>query len=77
MGSLMKKLFLAAFLIILNSSSFAFEEVKKLPPLDASYMGGHNMVLVRQSSTIYASVMTTYNRPSNVQLLYKIENKKI
>ena len=40
-------------------------------------MGEHNMVLVSQSSTIYASVMTTYNRPSNVQLLYKIENKSL
>jgi hypothetical protein len=40
-------------------------------------MGEHNMVLINQSSTIYASVMTTYNRPSNVQLLYKIENKSL
>ena len=74
---LMKKIFLATFLIILNSSSFAYEEVKELPPLDSSYMGEHNMVLINQSSTIYASVMTTYNRPSNVQLLYKIENKSL
>jgi hypothetical protein len=73
----MKNIFLAYFLIILSSSSFAFEEVKELPPLDDSYIGEHNMVLVNQSSTIYASVMTTYNRPSNVQLLYKIENKDL
>mgnify|MGYP003385860765 FL=1 len=73
----MKKIILATFLFIVNSSSFAYEEAKELPPLDASFMGEHNMVLVSQSSTIYASVMTTYNRPSNVQLLYKIENKSL
>ncbi len=73
----MKKIILATFLFIVNSSSFAYEEAKELPPLDGSFMGEHNMVLVSQSSTIYASVMTTYNRPSNVQLLYKIENKSL
>ena len=73
----MKKIILATFLFIVNSSSFAYEEAKELPPLDGSFMGEHNMVLVSQSSTIYASVMTTYNRPSNVQLLYKIQNKSI
>jgi hypothetical protein len=73
----MKIFFLTLLLVILNSSSFAGEEAKELPPLDPSYMGGHNMVLVSQSSSIYASVMTTYKHPSNVQLLYKIENKNL
>jgi hypothetical protein len=73
----MKKFLLTLLLITLNSTSYAAEEAKELPPLDPSYMGEHHMVLVNHSSTIYASVMTTYNRPSNVQLLYKIENKDL
>lgn len=73
----MKRLLLVLLLIILNSTSFANEEVKELPPIDPSFMGEHNMVLFVQRSAIYASVMTTYDRPSNVQLLYKIENKDL
>jgi hypothetical protein len=73
----MKFLLFATFFIILHSNSFAYEEVNELPPKERSYMGEHNMVLVSQNSTIYALVMTTYVPPSNVQLLYKIENKDL
>ncbi|MFB0980761.1 MAG: hypothetical protein QMC62_07585 [Alteromonadaceae bacterium] len=73
----MKFFLFATFFIILHSNSLAYEEVNELPPKERSYMGEHNMVLVSQNSTIYASVMTTYVPPSNVQLLYKIENKDL
>jgi hypothetical protein len=73
----MKKILLFILLITTTSIAFAKEETKELPPLDPSFMGEHNMVLVSHSSNIYASVMTTYNRPSNVQLLYKIKNKNL
>jgi len=73
----MKNILLVLLLVTFTSTSLAKEEVKELPPLDPSYMGEHNLVLVNHSSTIYASVMTTYNRPSNVQILYKIENKDL
>ena len=73
----MKFLLFATFFIILHSNSFAYGEVNELPPKERSYMGEHKMVLVSQNSTIYASVMTTYVPPSNVQLLYKIENKDL
>jgi len=72
----MKRLLLVILLIV-NSMSFASEDVKELPPLDPAYMGEHKFVLVNHSSTIYAAVMTTYSRPSNVQILYKIENKDL
>lgn len=77
MSYLMKFFLFATFFIILHSNSLAYEEVNELPPKERSYMGEHNMVLVSQNSTIYASVMTTYVPPSNVQLLYKIENKDL
>jgi hypothetical protein len=73
----MKFFLFATLFIMLHSNSFAYEELKELPPLERSYIGEHNMVLVSQNSTIYASVMTTYAPPSNVQLLYKIENKDL
>jgi len=73
----MKIFLLATLFIVLHSNSFAYEELIELPPLERSYTGEHNMVLVSQNSTIYASVMTTYAPPSNVQLLYKIENKDL
>jgi hypothetical protein len=72
----MKKIFVSVLLLCVSQLSFAKEE-KELPPLDPSFMGAHNMVLVSKRSTIYASVITTYNRPSNVQILYKLENKDL
>lgn len=73
----MTKILLPLLLFILHTTTFAAEEVKKLPPLDPSFMGEHNMVLIHKNSTIYASNMTTYSRPSNVQLIYKIEYKDL
>ncbi len=73
----MKKVLLSILFVCVSQTSFAKEDVKELPPLDPSYMGKHNMVLVSHSSTIYAYVMTTYNRPSNVQILYKLENRDL
>ena len=73
----MKKSLFALLLIMFSSNSFSAEEVKKLPPLDPSYMGEHNMVLFNKNSTIYATVMTTYERPSNIQLIYKLDNKSL
>lgn len=73
----MKTSLFTLILIIFSSASFAFEEAEKLPPLDPSFMGEHQMVLFNKASTIYASVMTTYDRPSNVQLIYKIDNKSL
>lgn len=72
----MKKVLLGV-LLLLNQVSFAAEEAKELPPLDPGYMGVHGMVLVTQGSSIYASHLPLYNKPHNVQLLYKLENKDL
>jgi len=73
----MKNILLFVLLTVFSFGFYAKAEVKELPPLDPSFMGSHKMALVSHSSTIYAAVMTTYSRPSNIQLLYKIENKDL
>ncbi len=72
----MKKVLLCV-LFFLTHVSFAEDEVKKLPPLDPAYMGVHGMVLVTQGSSIYASHLPLYNKPHNVQLLYKLDNNDL
>lgn len=73
----MKKILLSILLLTLSSASFAEEEVKELPPLDPAYMGIHSMVLFTHGSSIYASNMSLYNKPHNVQLLYKLDNSDL
>jgi len=68
---------LCGVLFLLSQVSFAADEVKELPPLDPSYMGVHGMVLFTQGSSIYASKLSDYKKPHNVQLLYKLENKNL
>ncbi len=63
--------------VSLTQVSFAEEEVKKLPPLDPAYVGIHGMVLVTQGSSIFASKLPRYNKPHNVQLLYKLDNNDL
>lgn len=53
------------------------EEEVKLPPLDPSYEGIHPMVLVNKGSAIFAYHMATYDKPNNVQILYKLSVKDI
>jgi len=72
----MKKV-LFSLLFLLSQVSFAEDEVKKLPPLDPGYMGVHGMVLVTHGSNIYASHLPLYNKPHNVQLLYKLDNNDL
>lgn len=62
---------------MLSQVCFAEDEAKELPPLDPEYMGVHGMVLITQGSSIYASHLPLYNKPHNVQLLYKLENKDL
>ena len=72
----MKKL-LFCFLLLLSHASFSEDKVKELPPLDPAYMGVHGMVLITHNSTVYAVNLPDYNKPQNIQLLYKIENKSV
>lgn len=73
---LMEKILLG-FLLFFAQVSFAEEAVKELPPLDPAYMGVHNMALITHGSIIYATNLSTYQKPNNVQLLYKIDNKNL
>ncbi len=65
-------------IILLLTSQLTYAEKKEqLRPLDPAYMGTHGMVLVSQSSTIYAAHLPTYQKPHDVQLLYKLETKDL
>ena len=68
---------LLSILLLVSQVSFAEDEVKELPPLDPGYMGIHGMVLVTQGSSIYASHLPLYNKPHDVQLLYKLDNNDL
>ncbi len=69
----MKSMILLLSLMLFNQSTLAKEE-KPLRPLDPDYEGTHSMVLVSNSSTIYALNLSSYNKPHDVQLLYKLES---
>ena len=64
-------------LLLLAQFSFAADEVKELPPLDPAYMGTHGMVLMNQGASIYASHLSGYKKPHNVQLVYKLDNNDL
>jgi hypothetical protein len=67
----MKSVVLLFTLLFFSSLSSAKEE-KPLRPLDPAYMGVHKMALVSKSSTIYAVNLASYQKPYDVQLLYKL-----
>ena len=72
----MPKILIIIVLFICSVHLFA-EENAELPPLDPTYVGEHGMVLFTKSSSIYASHLPLYNKPHNVQLIYKLENKDL
>lgn len=51
------------------------EDEQAPPPLDPAFMGSHGLVLMNGGYTLYTSNIPTYNKPSNVQLVYKMESK--
>ena len=65
------------FLIILLLCFHSFAEDEAPLPLDPAYMGTHGMALLSYSSTIYASHLPLYQKPHNVQLLYKLSVKDL
>ena len=74
----MKRIILVFLLLpFLSQVSFAEEKEKQLPPLDPAFMGIHGMVLVTHGSTIFASKLSRYQKPHNMQLLYKLDNKDL
>ncbi|MEW6989541.1 hypothetical protein AADZ91_02535 [Colwelliaceae bacterium 6441] len=72
----MSKIIILLLFIFVNRTSFA-ADAKELPPLDPAYVGVYGMVLFNKSSNIYASHLPSYDKPHNIQLIYKIENKDL
>ncbi|MGJ8691172.1 MAG: hypothetical protein ACSHW0_01675 [Thalassotalea sp.] len=57
---------------------FAEDEAEiELPPVDPAYNAIHPMVLVNKGSTIFAYYLSGYEKPSDVQLLYKLSVKNV
>lgn len=70
----MLKRFYLILLIIFNTALQAQDsEEKEPPPLDPKYMGVHNMALVNSGSTIYATHISSYKEPHNVQIIYRVD----
>lgn len=68
--------FVLTFIVAFCTSFVVFaEEEKQLPPLDPAYEGVHGMVLMNKGSRVFAYHLPTYEKPHNVQLLYKLEVK--
>ncbi|WP_172820647.1 hypothetical protein [Cognaticolwellia beringensis] len=67
------------FLLIASVSFFSVAEStpEELPPLDPAYVGVHGMVLLNKSSGIFAYNLSRYQKPHDVQLLYKLDVKNI
>lgn len=55
----------------------AAEKKPEPPPLNPAWFGEHSMALVNQGSRIFAVNMPTYQKPSDVQIIYKIDNKDV
>lgn len=74
---LMKRIFMSLLMSLISLSVIAEEPAKELPPLNPAYEGMHKMVLMNHSSSIFATNISTYKRPGDVQLLYKMEVKDV
>lgn len=70
-----KRLSLIA-LIVFSFYSYAEEEGEKKPePLDPDYMGEYSMVLVNNGSRLMASLLSDFQKPRHVQLVYAMSTK--
>ncbi len=61
-------LWLAAFACCF--STFAKEEQQ--PPLDPAFMGVQKFAFVANNTNVYAYYMSSYDKPNNYQILYKV-----
>lgn len=60
------------FLVCLPFSLTAEEEAPALPPLDTAYEAIHPFALIHKNSIIYAYRLSGYEKPHDVQVLYKL-----
>ena len=73
----MRALFGYLLITLVSFNSFAESPPEELPPLDPAYMGEHGMVLLNKSSAVFAYHLPGYQKPHDVQLLYKLEVKNV
>ena len=73
----MKILFSSLLIALVSFNNFAESAPEELPPLDPAYEGVHGMVLLNKSSAIFAYHLSLYEKPKNVQLLYKLDVKNV
>lgn len=73
----MKKVLFLICLVVALSAAKAAEKKPEPPPLNPAWYGEHTMALVNQGSRIFAVNMPTYEKPSDVQIVYKIDNKDV
>jgi hypothetical protein len=73
----MKKSLFLVVIYLLSHVTFAAEEPTEPLPLDPKYEGEYPMVLVGNGSYMYASLLSSYKEPKNVQLIYEIDNKNL
>ncbi|OKY27148.1 hypothetical protein [Thalassotalea sp. PP2-459] len=69
--------FFIVFIFMTLYCQAAFAEEEPLPPLNPKYVGVHGMVLVSQGSRVFASHLPLYQKPHDMQILYKIETKQV
>ena len=72
--------FLLVSCFFFSFSVFAQEDAEAapaLPPLDPAYEDIHPMVLVNKGSTIFAYYLSGYEKPRDVQLVYKLSVKDV
>ena len=64
--------FLLFAVLSFTFNALAETEPEEPAPLDPAYMGVHGMVLMSKSSSVFAYNLTSYKKPHDVQLLYKL-----
>ncbi|MBQ4836253.1 hypothetical protein [Pseudoalteromonas luteoviolacea] len=73
----MKRIILFTLFCTISFLATAEKEKKELPPLNPAYQGEHGMVLMNRGSKIYATNFASYKLPSDIQIVYKIDNPDV
>ncbi|MBA6389274.1 hypothetical protein H4J38_00620 [Colwellia sp. BRX10-3] len=73
----MRALFVYLLITLVSFNSFSESAPEELPPLDPAYVGEHGMVLLNKSSAVFAYHLPGYQKPHDVQLLYRLEVKNV
>jgi hypothetical protein len=68
----MRALFVYLLITLVSFNSFSESAPVELPPLDPAYFGEHGMVLLNKSSAVFAYHSPSYQKPHDVQLLYRL-----